>query len=72
LHAIADYQLECAGWIANVLDADMPALQENIEALRERIPGPLLGVIPYQIQPDAHAVAALLNMELLESKEVDG
>jgi hypothetical protein len=32
----------------------------------------LLGVIPYQIQPDAHAVAALLNMELLESKEVDG
>jgi dethiobiotin synthetase len=71
LRAIADYQLECAGWIANVLDADMPALQENIEALRERIPAPLLGIIPHQAQPDAHAVAAMLNMELLEKKEVD-
>ncbi len=53
LRAIADYQLECAGWVANVLDADMPALQENIEALRERIAAPLLGIIPYQAQPDA-------------------
>lgn len=72
LRVIADYQLECAGWVANVLDADMPALQENIEALRERIAAPLLGVIPCQAQPDAHAVAAQLNIGLLENKEVDG
>ena len=55
VRAIADYQLECAGWIANVVDANMPALQENIDALRERIASPLLGVIPYQRQPDAHS-----------------
>ena len=72
VRAIADYQLECAGWVANVLDADMPALQENIGALRERIAAPLLGIIPYQSKPDAQAVAVHLNLDLLEKKEVDG
>jgi dethiobiotin synthetase len=105
VRAIADYQLECAGWVANVLDADgttrrceasgagvpsghllpqtagcasnvskagMPALQENIEALRERIAAPLLGIIPCQSQPDARASAAHLNLKLLENKEIDG
>ncbi len=72
LRVIADYQLECAGWVANVLDADMPALQENIEALRERIAAPLLGIVPWQAQPAARAVAAQLNVELLENKKVDG
>jgi dethiobiotin synthetase len=82
--AIADSQLEFAAWVANVLDADgatrrceasgadMPALQENIEALRERLSAPLLGVIPYQREPDAQAAAAYLNLELLEKKEADG
>jgi dethiobiotin synthetase len=102
LRAIADYQLECAGWVANVLDADgttrrceasgagvpsgrllpqtagyagnvskagMPALQENIEALRERIAAPLLGIIPYQAQPDAKVAAAWLDPGLLEKME---
>jgi dethiobiotin synthetase len=71
---IADCQLKFAAWVANVLDAggaDMPALQENIEALRERLSAPLLGVIPYQQQPDAQAAAAYLNLELLEKKETD-
>jgi dethiobiotin synthetase len=72
MRAIADFQLECAGWVANVLDADMPALQENIEALRERIAAPLLGIVPYQSQPDVCATAANLNLDLLEKKEADG
>lgn len=70
--AIADCQLEFAAWVANVQGSDMPALQENIEALRERLSAPLLGVIPYQPQPDAQAAAAYLNLELLEKKETDG
>lgn len=69
---IADCQLEFAAWVANVQGSDMPALQENIEALRERLSAPLLGVIPYQPQPDAQAAAAYLNLELLEKKETDG
>lgn len=70
-HVIADYQLECAGWVANVLEADMPALQENIEALRERISAPLLGVIPFQEKPDAQVVAGCLDLGMLRSGSAD-
>lgn len=69
MRVIADYQLECAGWVANVLDADMPVLQQNIDALRERIAAPLLGVIPYQAQPDAKAAATYLQLSLLDKQE---
>jgi dethiobiotin synthetase len=65
LRAISDYQLECAGWVANVLDADMPALQENIAALCERIAAPLLGVIPHMAEPDVEAAAQYLDLGLL-------
>jgi dethiobiotin synthetase len=36
-----------AGWVANCVDADMPALQENIDSLRARLPVPCLGVVPF-------------------------
>ncbi|MBU1425310.1 MAG: dethiobiotin synthase [Gammaproteobacteria bacterium] len=71
LRAIADYQLECAGWVANVLDAGMPALQENIAALQERIAAPLLGVIPHMAEPDPEAVAGCLDLGLLNKKNID-
>ena len=69
--AIADYQLKCVAWVANVLDANMPALQENIAALRERIDAPLLGIIPFQAQPDAQVAAQYLDLSLLERKMLD-
>jgi dethiobiotin synthetase len=65
VRAIAAQQLECAGWVANVLDAGMPALQENIAALRERIGAPLLGVVPCQARPDERAAAQYLDLRLL-------
>lgn len=71
VRAIAEYRLECAGWIANVLDAEMPALQENIEALRERIAAPLLGIVPYQAQPDAQTAASVLDWHLLAGTTTD-
>lgn len=64
--AIDDHQLECAGWVANVLDENMPALQENIEALCERIAAPLLGVVPHMALPDAKAAVSHLDLNLLE------
>ncbi len=64
--AIAANGLELAGWVANVLDAGMPFLQENIAALHERLAAPLLGIIEYQAQPDIQKAAAQLNLELLD------
>jgi dethiobiotin synthetase len=62
---IDDYGLICAGWVANVLDDQMLALNENIEALQQHITAPLLGVIPFQHTVDATRVASLLDISLL-------
>jgi len=67
MRIIADYQLKCAGWVANVLDVEMPALQENIETLREKITAPLLGVVPFMVEPDAKAAIQHLDLSLLEN-----
>jgi len=64
IRAIADQGLQCAGWVANVLDADMPALQENIESLQKRIEAPLLGVVPYMTEPDAKCAAECLDLAM--------
>jgi len=72
LRAIAAHQLECAGWVANVLDETMPALQENIDALRERIEAPLLGIVPFMRAPDAKDAAQLLDLNLLECNLANG
>ena len=44
--AIQARQLTIAGWVANTLSNEMPLLEENIQALKERIFAPFLGVIP--------------------------
>jgi len=66
VRAIADYGLKCAGWVANGSKTDMHALHENIEALRERIAAPLLGVVPYMVKPVSEAAAQYLDLNLLE------
>lgn len=67
--AIAASGLRLAGWVANVLDADMPALHDNIAALKQRLNAPLLGVIKYQSLPDARMAATQLNVGLLKNNE---
>jgi dethiobiotin synthetase len=70
-NAIRAGGLRLAGWVANVLDANMPALHESIAALEERLYAPLLGVTAYQPQPDARVAAAQLNIDLLEVRQPD-
>jgi len=59
--AIAACGLHLAGWVGNLVDADMLAVQANVDTLRQRITAPLLGVIPYLPQPTQAAVAAALH-----------
>jgi len=67
VRAITDCGLECAAWVANVTCEDMAALPENIAALRQRIPAPLLGVIPFQPGLDPRDAAGRLNLEGLRA-----
>lgn len=65
MRAISDCGLKCAGWVANVTSPDMVALDENIQALQQRIKVPLLGVIQHQASPDAATVASQLHINML-------
>lgn len=71
VRAIAGCGLKCAGWVANAMAGGVPALQENIDTLRDRIDAPLLGVVPYMAAPDARAVAGLLDVVTLIGSEQD-
>jgi dethiobiotin synthetase len=37
---------QLVGWVANMLPPEQPYWQHNVEALRERLPAPLWGVVP--------------------------
>jgi dethiobiotin synthetase len=50
-----------AGWIGNGIDPAMSRTQENIDTLRERLPAPCLGVLPFAPAPDPRALAAYLG-----------
>ena len=39
--------LHLAGWVANCIDPNMIALEENIQSLQQRLGCPLLGVLPF-------------------------
>lgn len=54
------------GWIANHVDADMLRVADNIDTLRERLAAPLLGTLPNAPHPDATAMAASLDIHLLD------
>ncbi len=58
LEAIAARGLRLAGWVANRVDPDMAAYEENLLTLRRRIKAPLLAEIPHLAVPDAARMAA--------------
>jgi dethiobiotin synthetase len=58
-------RLRCAGWVANCILPDMPYLKENIDALRERLGCPLLGVVPHATRPSGVDISVLLSVDTL-------
>jgi len=61
VEAVQARGLKVVGWVANTLEVEMRFLDENIDALIERIPAPLLGRVPRLAQPSAEAAAAYLD-----------
>jgi dethiobiotin synthetase len=50
--AIRARGLTAAGWIANRIDPEMPFWAENLAALQQRLPPPLLGMLPWRDDAD--------------------
>jgi dethiobiotin synthetase len=62
VEAIARTGLPLAGWVANGIDPAAALFEENVAALRTRIPTPLLGVVPHLQSIDPTSVAAHLDI----------
>lgn len=56
--AILKDGVRLAGWVANVVDPDMVALEGNVQTLRTMLPAPCLGVVPWapEATPEQQAV----------------
>ena len=63
--AIAHRGLTLAGWVANHIDPQMAAADENVRALEALIAAPLLARIAFAATPDSAASAALLDTRKL-------
>lgn len=61
VEAIRNDGLPLVGWIANCIDENMPAQQENIQSLMARIPAPCLAVIPWVGARNSALAAALFD-----------
>jgi dethiobiotin synthetase len=60
--AIISRGLVLAGWVANQVDPDMRFADENIAALEQRMPAPLLGRVPRLDNPSAASAAAYIEL----------
>ena len=69
--AIAARGLKLVGWIANRIDPDMAAFEDNLISLRRRLACPLLAEFPYSGQADAPEMASQLACLLAPKKLVD-
>ncbi len=60
--AIVARGLVLAGWVANQVDPSMRFADENVAALAQRMPAPLLGRVPRLNDPSAAAAAAHIEL----------
>lgn len=56
--AIVARGLPLAGWVANRMQPEMAASDQNLTALTKRLSCPLLAELPYAVKPDAQEMAA--------------
>ena len=58
--------LPFAGWVANRIDSTMHCFEDNLETLRQKLPAPLIAVVPYA--PDDECACAAMNPDLLTAR----
>ncbi len=63
--AVESAGLKLAGWVANRIDPDMLQPEANLQTLVEWLDCPLLGILPYQAQPDVQQLAQYLDLSRL-------
>ena len=67
--AIRHKGLRLVAWVANRIDPDMSAFDENLHALETRLAAPLLGIIPYQAEANPAPASGLMDLNILDSSK---
>lgn len=60
--AIRAQGLPLAGWVANRIDPEMSRFEASLDALRQRLDAPLLGVVEHAAAPDPAGIARCLQL----------
>lgn len=68
--AIIKDGLRLVGWVANTIDPTMAAFDENLATLKQILPAPCLGVLPYDAELHIEQLANYLNLDVLLAKPV--
>jgi dethiobiotin synthetase len=63
--AILGDGLPLAGWVANCVGPEMDSHADNVQSLRERLPAPLLGEVPFLSPLDLDQLASHLDISEL-------
>jgi len=61
-HAVRAAKLSLAGWVANRIDPEMAAFEENVLTLQRRLDCPLLGILPYDQSHGTGDLSPLLDI----------
>lgn len=70
--AIRAAGLPLTGWVANCIDPQMMTLEENIATLEQRLDGPLLGIVPFDLEMNIQKSARLLDVVTLQGSKRGG
>ncbi|RMA82337.1 dethiobiotin synthase [Umboniibacter marinipuniceus] len=65
VEAIRRDGLPFVGWVANSATGQMPRFEENLATLKQRLPAPCLGVVPFQAEQSAKAAASYIAIQTL-------
>ena len=68
--AVQSVGLPFAGWVANQIDPQMLDFDENVRALQQRLPCPLLGVLPFAPGVMAQELTSLLDINSLQQAKI--
>jgi len=68
IQSILNKKQKLCGWVANRIDGDMQAYEENFSFLKEKIKAPCLGEVPYFKDFDPYKASKFINLNKLNDK----
>ncbi len=68
VESILNKKQKLCGWVANLIDGDMQAYEENFSFLKEKIKAPCLGEVPYFKDFDPYKASKFIDINKLNDK----